>query len=333
MKIFCDNCGNEITHGAQFCDNCGDSNINHKTNYKTIFNKRINRFFSSFSHLNKPNIYKIAIGVIICILLLVFFNWQYTTVKEADFNANNSAEKATQAQDELNQFKQQTLQDIADEKSQEQQVIDQNQNQKPTISEIISKWQPIIAYVECEYTDSSGGTQDQSGSGTLLISKDGSRSILTNFHVVSDGNGNFVTKCGIKLPDDATVYTAYNSNNDITTTQDTADVAYVNIENPDTYLENMTTSGRSYCSDVPNIGDEIVVLGYPDVGSPTGITATDGIISGYNGNYYVTSAKVEHGNSGGAAIDVSNNCYLGIPTYVSTDSADSLADILKWQAF
>jgi len=80
-------------------------------------------------------------------------------------------------------------------------------------------------------------------------------------------------------------------------------------------------------------GDEIVVLGYPDVGSPTGITATDGIISGYNGNYYVTSAKVEHGNSGGAAIDVANNCYLGIPTYVETDSADSLAGVLKWQAF
>ena len=174
------------------------------------------------------------------------------------------------------------------------------------------------------------------------IRADGSYYILTNYHVVSDDNGNVVSDCSIKLPNDPMTYTAYTS--DISTTPDTADVAFVNIDEPDAYLEGMTTQGRNDCTQIPNVGDEIVVLGYPGIGSPTNvtatadvlsanITATDGIISGYDGNYYVTSAKVAHGNSGGAAIDVADNCYLGIPTYVETDDAESLARILKWQAF
>jgi hypothetical protein len=52
------------------------------------------------------------------------------------------------------------------------------------------------------------------------------------------------------------------------------------------------------------------------------------VISGYEEGLYLTSAKVERGNSGGAAIDVNNNCYLGIPTFVTVGSFESLARIL-----
>jgi len=62
------------------------------------------------------------------------------------------------------------------------------------------------------------------------------------------------------------------------------------------------------------------------------ITATEGIISGFAADYYVTSAKIDHGNSGGAAIEVQRDCYLGIPTYTQTD-IESLARVLKWQAW
>ena len=60
----------------------------------------------------------------------------------------------------------------------------------------------------------------------------------------------------------------------------------------------------------------------------TDVTATEGIISGFDGDYYITSAKVEHGNSGGAAILVKESCELGIPTFVQTGSIESLARIL-----
>jgi hypothetical protein len=69
-------------------------------------------------------------------------------------------------------------------------------------------------------------------------------------------------------------------------------------------------------------------LGYPSVGAREGITATDGIISGFDKPYYITSAKIERGNSGGAAIHVKNNCLLGLPTLVVAGQVESLARIL-----
>ena len=87
------------------------------------------------------------------------------------------------------------------------------------------------------------------------------------------------------------------------------------------------------CDVLPDLGAKILIIGYPTIGSQTDVTVTDGIISGFDGNYYITDAKVDHGNSGGAAIDLKNDCYLGIPTWSESGSFESLARILKWQTF
>ena len=82
------------------------------------------------------------------------------------------------------------------------------------------------------------------------------------------------------------------------------------------------------CTRKPSVGDSVVILGYPSIGSRTSVTATEGIIAGYDGNYFITSAKVEQGNSGGAAILVKDNCLLGIPTFAQVGKVESLARIL-----
>jgi S1-C subfamily serine protease len=82
------------------------------------------------------------------------------------------------------------------------------------------------------------------------------------------------------------------------------------------------------CTEKPKIGDKVVILGYPGIGAQDSVTATEGIISGFDANYYTTSAKIEKGNSGGAAIDVERNCFLGLPTLVITGQIESLARIL-----
>lgn len=81
------------------------------------------------------------------------------------------------------------------------------------------------------------------------------------------------------------------------------------------------------------IGDEVAILGYPAAGSRLGITVTKGIIAGVEGDYYVTDAKIERGNSGGAAILIRDNCYIGIPTFALVGDIESIARIFNVAKF
>lgn len=81
-------------------------------------------------------------------------------------------------------------------------------------------------------------------------------------------------------------------------------------------------------------GEKVVVLGYPSIGTSSGkdLTITEGIISGVEEGFsfsdkkhftwYVTSAKIEHGNSGGTAI-ASDGCFIGIPTWSTRGEMES----------
>ena len=216
-----------------------------------------------------------------------------------------------------------------------QAELQQIENQTPNLSTIISTWRPIVGHVACQFNDGN----ILLGSSTLVIPSDGSEKyVITNLHVIDeDLSGNYASSCAIKFPLDDTIFDASNPDasggSDFTVATNNSDNARIYLSSIDDYLENMTTEGRHMCDSIPNVGDSIVILGYPSIGSQTDITATQGIISGYDGDYYITSAGIDHGNSGGAAIDETNNCYLGIPTWVESGSFESLGRILKWQAF
>ena len=64
------------------------------------------------------------------------------------------------------------------------------------------------------------------------------------------------------------------------------------------------------------------------VGTVLALGVAHGIVAGYDGNYFITSAKVEQGNSGGTAILVKDNCLLGIPTFAQVGKIEALARIL-----
>ena len=72
-------------------------------------------------------------------------------------------------------------------------------------------------------------------------------------------------------------------------------------------------------------------MGYPGIGTQGGITATEGIVSGIENQYYVTSAKIDQGNSGGLAVLVKDNCFLGIPTWAKLGVIESLGRIISGQ--
>ncbi|MDO8600553.1 MAG: trypsin-like peptidase domain-containing protein [bacterium] len=198
---------------------------------------------------------------------------------------------------------------------------------------IVKQWRPRIAYIECDFYYTNGKfIESKAGSGVWIDYKSNSR-IVTNRHIVSRqdeyGVGPFGS-CRSKFPD---------NNNIFTSTMDSIrfsiamryDYGYITIS-PDEHIKNLPPV--TYCAMKAVIGDSVIIFGYPGIGSQTDITVTEGIISGYDGDYYITSAKIERGNSGGAAILVRPyaNCYLGPPSFVQIGAVESLARILDFHA-
>ena len=206
-----------------------------------------------------------------------------------------------------------------------------SQTKTYSLSSIISNWRPLIANVECQfrYSDTGRLYQKSSGSGIAIKFENTPSAILTNKHVLTDSNGYGADSCSAKLLDSNETL----SSSDIRSSAKDYDLGYIYINNPSDYFKNLTSNFPALCSQKPSLGDEIVVLGYPSIGSKNNLTATEGIVSGFDGNYFITSAKVEQGNSGGAVILLKDNCLLGIPTFVTLGKVESLARILDiWTA-
>jgi len=201
-----------------------------------------------------------------------------------------------------------------------------------SLQAVIKQWEPMVAYVECEFSNPNALYKAQGGSGIFYST--GGISIMTNRHVMLDSDGYGPDSCSIQFPnyDNNHVTTIYNdgTGKQFITPYNGADAGFIAIDNPDNYIANMRDG--KYCKTVPNLGDPVIMLGFPAIGSPTGVTVTQGIISGYDGDYFITDAKIDHGNSGGVAINLDGNCYLGLPTWAATGEIESLARILKWQA-
>ncbi|MEN9582056.1 MAG: hypothetical protein RL641_10 [Candidatus Parcubacteria bacterium] len=252
------------------------------------------------------------------------------TILETNKNIGN-------VKDELAQFKIKSAENTAalEKKASEikptivEKIIERPAVSTPTVSSIVKTWQPVVARITCEFRYTNGILYGkQSGSGTLISFSNGARNLVTNKHVISDSQGYGPTSCLIKFPGDSASYGV--TIDDITLSTKGSDMASIKTNMVPSTIGGSTT--RNYCTDAPDSGDQIAILGYPAIGG-TDLTVTEGIISGNEGAYYITSAKVEQGNSGGAAIDLKNNCYLGIPTFVQAGQIESLARILKWQSF
>lgn len=193
------------------------------------------------------------------------------------------------------------------------------------LASIVNEWTPRVAFVVCNWTWNGLG----SGSATL-VNLDYLVMAITNKHVI-DSNGYIPNSCVIK--NNTGEYTinwtqgiSNYSNPYVWGT--TEDYGYIRIDNYNQQLQNLTINPIKLCIN-PQIGDKLLILGYPGIGSKDTITATEGIISGIEQNYYVTSAKIEQGNSGGAAILIKEDCYLGIPSYNMIGKSETLGRILK----
>ncbi len=195
-------------------------------------------------------------------------------------------------------------------------------NQPP--SNLISQVEPAIVEVNCWATDGSGTIS--MGSGSVVGPKDGVYYVVTNYHVYAMAGAN--PTCYATFPQPPLFETNFNygdyslqfyaSNYHPENYQDWANFAITSTVPGSSTLSNVPTiPNLPICSDA-QIGDMVTVFGYPASGNYLGIseTVTHGTISGIlSGPIYKFDGNIDHGNSGGLAVDNDSNCLLGIPTW------------------
>ena len=288
----------------------------------------------SFSWIKSHRIIGVGVSAL-CIVAVFFVVSNYyqnreTELKDFLVSQQKTLQDTNKNLDTLSQkYNQESSQRIAQE-SAAKAIIQRlenkvNQGTSPansnSLATVVSQWSQIIARVECDFVQNQESWVS-SGSGTAL-GWNNQTVVLSNRHVLVPENITPST-CRMKLPSNASTY----SGDDIRVSSTGADWAVLYLSNPDSQIRNITATQPAVCKNKPSIGDSVVILGYPTVGSKTGITATEGIIAGYDGDFFITSAKVEQGNSGGAAILLKDNCLLGIPTFAQTGKIESLARIM-----
>lgn len=187
-------------------------------------------------------------------------------------------------------------------------------------SELVADWEDQIGYLAC-----SDGSSNWNGSATSFKLDDGAVLVVSNYHMLEDAY-----YCLIAFPGDSIAY-YYVSSSDFRWNDDPYDWAYFEISSPSSSL--YAASSYTECTMEPDLGDTLIILGYPSVGSTSSVTVTRGIVSGFDDEFIVTDAKIDHGNSGGAAIDVERNCFVGIPTAAVAGTIESFGRILDINKF
>ncbi len=202
-----------------------------------------------------------------------------------------------------------------------------------------------VSIVKLRCLVSSSATQTRRGSGILYRSKSSQSGmspyfIQTSLHVVKTDDGSS-PNCKIFLYPDHTkgdMYLLFKSQGFRFYRKD-VDFAILEPEivKDDIHagsLEDLASLAREearnpICKST-DIGDRLSILGYPTIGGET-LTVTEGIISGFEfqgeTRFIKSSAKLDHGNSGGLAIK-SSGCVVGIPTFVQRGQLESMGRIL-----
>lgn len=170
-----------------------------------------------------------------------------------------------------------------------------------------------------------------SGSGTL-VSSDGM--ILTNAHVVSRDSVCDFDSLGIAMTSDAGRPPDLLYGAELLALDTELDLAVLTVGAP---LNDGVTGLSSFPamslgdSDDLHIGDDLRILGYPEIGGET-ITFTNGSVSGFTAQAGIgdralikTDATIAGGNSGGAAIDTGGRL-IGIPTKARASESGPAVD-------
>lgn len=205
-------------------------------------------------------------------------------------------------------------------------------------NKIINQWGSSVVRIVC---DAGDGQSIFEGSGTLWTS-DGDYIVTTNQHVVGTEDCLVIVSpysFGPVSKESRMIYKAVAGSFNYTLQYQDFVFFVLTVADPKWPLSNLVNYAhkinKNCTTDLYEVGTKVAIIGYPAIGTSGGtdLTTTEGIISGIEsgphqmGWMYVTSAKIEHGNSGGAVI-TGDGCFAGIPTFAVSGSVESQGRIL-----
>jgi putative serine protease PepD len=298
--MYCKNCGQKIEAGTEFCKNCGTA---------VVKEQKVSRHFVSWFKMYKWVFILIAAVIVIVVLVGIFDNNQNTDTSNTDTSAtpdNSLGDNST---------------------AQSTTTVDQ-----ATIA---------ASVVDILCSDGSSDGSGSGGSGTIITSNG---LVLTNAHIIpQDSDENPLTdSCAVTLANSqggvVGIYTGEPII--IPSLSKKYDLAFIKINGA--YTNELGITQGTYPTTFPDfpdagcmndnvtLGEPVRIFGYPAI-SAGGyyLTITDGIVSSLpNDGTIITSATVDHGDSGGLAVD-ENGCMIGIPSAVSSDGSGSLGVIIS----
>ena len=205
-----------------------------------------------------------------------------------------------------------------------------------------------VVNIFCPYVDEefSIDAYGDGGSGIVLTPEG---MILTNTHIYPQDEEAYLTHekgCFVAIPDPKTgeaaeIYLAMPYA--VEGWSEYYDIAYLEIY--DAYGDDDFVAGefprkfdnvgglRECSMENLNLGDPVMILGYPSLSGGINLTITEGIVSGFypEEQFILTSAQITYGNSGGLAL-AKTGCFIGIPSIIFTEEVDSLGGIISTDA-
>lgn len=197
-------------------------------------------------------------------------------------------------------------------------VILQKENYK--LEDVIKEWRPNTVRVTCITLDDQGNKKSYSdGSGLLTMDSSKNIFVLTNKHVFFV-KGALSDYCDIYFPVNGEIYKVEKTER--ATSTDGKDLARLKILRPTEYIREVirdSSKKRDCKNTTPNSTDDLVILGYPQGKPKNDISYATGKIVGYLDNYFISSATITNGYSGGVAVSLKDNCLLGTPSASKKD--------------
>lgn len=275
--------------------------------------------------------YKLPIWAAVLILIIgLLISGGYYVFREYKVHQNKQAELLLAQEEELALVRQEieALKGGGEANKKAEDILASEPQSR--LAAVVKDWRPRVASIECRWEGLFGEEIDH-GSGLWLTSDN---VVITSDHVVIAegvrlGPPVKADSCSVKLPGGGTVTVG---TEDISDWRGVEGVAAIKIKNPTADMKQVASNLNSVCKSAASSGERIVVLGYPTIGAKNDVTVTEGIISGYEDDFYITSAKIERGVSGGVAVLVDKNCYLGIPVFVRRGEIESLGRMLDSRA-